>query len=126
MSLKLSAGRISAHPILEIPQKREISFRWQGKLFSANDGEMVSSALIANGIYCFGHHHRDGAPQGIFCANGQCSHCLVIANGLPAKVCITPVHAGMEICPVDVPRLPEDDTPAATIDIPARGEGCGH
>jgi hypothetical protein len=32
---------------------------------------MISSALIANGINVFGHHHKDGSAQGIFCANGN-------------------------------------------------------
>jgi len=113
------AGRISSHPILEVPQKRDISFRWQGESLPAKDGEMISSALIAYGVDCFGHHHKDGAPQGIFCANGQCSHCLVIADGIPVKACITPVHQGMDVRAVDgLPKLLDDDTPARPVEVP--------
>jgi sarcosine oxidase subunit alpha len=80
---------------------------------------MISSALIAHGVNCFGHHHKDGAPQGLFCANGQCSHCLVMADGIPAKACITPVHEGMNTCPVNgLPKLIGDDLPAGPIEVP--------
>lgn len=114
-----SNRRICSHPILEIPEKRRVGFRWDGEVFSAFDGEVISSALIANNIHCFGHHFKDGAPQGIFCANGQCSRCLVIADGVPVKACITPIREGMEIRPVEgLPRLPEDDAPVELIKIP--------
>ena len=31
---------------------------------------------------------RTARPQGIFCANGQCAQCSVIADGLPVKSCM--------------------------------------
>ncbi|MCK7504180.1 MAG: (2Fe-2S)-binding protein [Desulfobacterales bacterium] len=75
---------------------------------------MISSALIANGVHIFGHHAKDGSPQGIFCANGQCSQCLVIADGRPVKACMTPLRAGMAVRSVEgLPRLPEEDARAA-------------
>jgi sarcosine oxidase subunit alpha len=115
----LTIGRVLSHPILDIPQKREVNFRWRGASIPAISGEMISSALIAQGVHCFGRHQKDGAAQGIFCANGQCSHCLVIANGLPVKACITPIHEGMDIYPVNgLPKLQEDDAPPGPIDVP--------
>jgi len=75
--------RIRKHPVLTIPEKGAIPFTWNTQPLYGFDGEMISSALIANGIHIFGHHAKDGSPQGIFCANGQCSQCLVIADGRP-------------------------------------------
>ena len=49
----------------------------------------------------FGHHHKDGSPQGIFCANGQCAQCSVVANGLSVKSCMVPVSEGMAVEPLD-------------------------
>ena len=119
MSAGLHAGRVSLHPVLEVPQRREISFLWEGKPIRALEGDMISSALIAAGIECFGHHSKDGAPQGLFCANGQCSHCLVVADGLPVKACMTPARKGINVEPVNgLPTLPEDDRPAPTVDVP--------
>ena len=102
--------RIRKHPILAIPEKKAIPFTWNGSALSGFEGEMISSALIANGVHIFGHHAKDGSPQGIFCANGQCSQCLVIADGLPVKACMTPLREGLTVASVEgLPRLPEED-----------------
>ncbi len=112
-------SRITEHPILTIPEKVEVAFFWNGKELKGLEGEMISSALFANGIHIFGHHHKDGSPQGIFCANGQCSQCMVIADHLPVKSCMTPLRQGMMIQSVEgVPELPSDDTPVGTGEIP--------
>ena len=70
----------------------------------------MSSAMMAYGIIVFNTHHKDGAPQGIFCANGQCAQCLVLVNGRPKKACITPVEEGMDVRSLEgLPELPADD-----------------
>jgi sarcosine oxidase, subunit alpha len=105
--------RLVRHPILEVPvDPPMVEFRFNGRPLEARAAEMISSALFANGIHVFGHHARDGAPQGIFCANGQCSQCLVMANGIPVKSCITPVRPGMEVRSLEgLPELAADDAP---------------
>lgn len=101
-------NRLTSHPILEIKERKTISFSWNGKSLLAYEGEMISSALIANGIYTFGYHYKDKSPQGIFCANSQCAQCTVIANGLPVKSCMTPVQENMVVQSCDgLPKLPE-------------------
>ncbi len=110
--------RIDNHPILSCrtddsgtSNSCDVTIFWSGTPLSAKAGEMLSSALFAHGIRTFGHHHRDGAPQGIFCANGQCSQCLVSVDGKPAKACMTPVCHGMKVAPVDgLPSLPPADS----------------
>jgi len=102
--------RITQHPILEIPESKEVAFTWNGKKLAGYEGEMISAALFANGIHIFGHHPKDNSPQGMFCANGQCSQCLVIADGLPVKSCMTPLIEAMQIESVEgLPTLREDD-----------------
>jgi NADPH-dependent 2,4-dienoyl-CoA reductase/sulfur reductase-like enzyme/Fe-S-cluster-containing hydrogenase component 2/bacterioferritin-associated ferredoxin len=111
-------NRITEHPVLPIPQKEEITFYWQKNPIKAKKGEMISSALIANGIKVFGHHHKDGSAQGIFCANGQCAKCMVIANGMPVKSCMTEVKANMIVESADgLPELPEVNTSFEAHDI---------
>jgi NADPH-dependent 2,4-dienoyl-CoA reductase/sulfur reductase-like enzyme/NAD-dependent dihydropyrimidine dehydrogenase PreA subunit/bacterioferritin-associated ferredoxin len=100
--------RILKHPILPIEEREDVLFSWNGELLLAKKGEMISSALIANGINVFGHHHKDGSAQGIFCANGQCAKCTVIANGVAVKSCMTAVTSGMEVRSLEgLPELPE-------------------
>jgi len=115
----MPAKRITAHPILEIPAKKQVMFTWNGRTLTGYDGEMISSALIANDIHVFGHHYKDSSPQGIFCANGQCSQCLVIADGHPVKSCMTPLREGLALKSVEgLPELPAEDTCVPVSDIP--------
>jgi sarcosine oxidase subunit alpha len=100
--------RIKAHPILPVPAIDELTFTWNGQSMSARANEMIASALFANGVRVFGHHHKDGAPQGIFCANGQCAQCMVLADGKPVKACMTPIRMGMQVESMEgLPSLPE-------------------
>ncbi len=103
----MSEFRITQHPILKVNESEYVTFTWQGRQLSAKKGEMLASALFAHGIRIFGHHPKDGAPQGIFCANGQCSQCMVLADGVPVKSCMTPVREGMCVEPLEgLPELP--------------------
>ncbi len=101
-------NRITEHPILPIPERKKIIFSWQGQSLTALEGETIASALFANGIKVFGHHHKDGSPLGIFCANGQCAQCMVIADGKPVKSCMEIVNPGMQVFPNNGhPELPK-------------------
>ncbi|MFW9990621.1 MAG: FAD-dependent oxidoreductase [Candidatus Odinarchaeota archaeon] len=112
----MTEKRVTKHPILPIPERKRIDFTFKGKKHHCYEGEVISSALIANDIHTFGHHPKDGFPQGIFCANGQCSQCMVIANGKPVKGCMTSMEPDMIIKPVEgLPELPTDDDP---VNIP--------
>jgi len=104
----MSENRLNQHPILP-PQEGEpsVSFYFNGERHLARPGEMISTALFAAGIHVFGHHPRDGAPLGIFCANGQCAQCTVVANGVAVKSCMVPVQENMVVESCDrAPALP--------------------
>ena len=100
--------RIKEHPILAVEAKGAVPFTWKGRAFEAVAGETIASALFAGGVRVFGHHPKDGAAQGMFCANGQCAQCLVLADGSPVKSCMELVRPGMKVEPVDaLPELPK-------------------
>ncbi|MDR3576169.1 MAG: FAD-dependent oxidoreductase [Anaerolineaceae bacterium] len=110
--------RVEKHSILNIPARRSIKFRWKDEQLSGLTGETIASALFANGIHVFGHHHKDGSPQGIFCANGQCAQCMVLADGKPVKACMELLQPGMSLQPVEgLPKLPEVSSVPATTPI---------
>ncbi|MEI7529356.1 MAG: FAD-dependent oxidoreductase [Elusimicrobiota bacterium] len=100
--------RITQHVILPVEEKKKIKFTFEGRRLEALENEVISSALFANGIKVFSEHKKDGSPQGIFCANGQCAQCTVIADGLPVKACVAKVREGMELAPMKgSPKLPK-------------------
>jgi NADPH-dependent 2,4-dienoyl-CoA reductase/sulfur reductase-like enzyme/ferredoxin len=123
--------RIDRHPILTVPEREKLSFFWQGRALSACQGETIAAALFANGIHVFGYHHKDGAPQGLFCANGQCAQCMVIADGLPLKACAELVTPGMRVEPAGgLPSLPDaggvpPEVETRTLDVPVLIVGGG-
>jgi sarcosine oxidase, subunit alpha len=109
----VSQDRVERHPILDVPAHPElVPFTFDGTPLTAHRSEVISSALLANGVSVFGRHRKDNAPQGIFCANGQCAQCLVLADGLAVKACITPVRPDMEVQSLHgLPMLATDDAP---------------
>jgi len=108
---------ITSHPILEIPERKKLKFTFDGQALTAFEGMVISSALFLNKIKVFGHHVKDGSSQGLFCANGQCSQCNVIVNGIPVKGCMTLLKEGMNIESCDgLPELPANDSVIETID----------
>ena len=103
----MSDHRVHEHPILPVPARKRVEFFWADQPIQGLEGETISSALFASGVRVFGHHPKDGAPQGIFCANGQCAQCTVVADGLPVKSCMVPIAQGMKVAPLDgKPVLP--------------------
>lgn len=105
--------RIESHPILAVAKtKKDVSFLFNGETVRGLEGEPVSSALIALGFFEFSRHPKDSAPQGLFCANGQCSQCTVLIDGIPRKSCVTPLEEGMDVRTLKgLPVLPETDMP---------------
>ncbi len=110
--------RITEHPILNFGESEYVTFYWNKAPMKARRNEVISSALIANGVKVFSRHHKDGTAQGIFCANGQCSKCMVIANGIPVKSCMTLIKENMFVESVDgLPELPMETRAADFHDI---------
>lgn len=105
--------RIESHPILAVEKtKKDVGFLFNGEAVRGLEGEPVSSALIALGFFEFSRHPKDSAPQGLFCANGQCSQCTVLIDGIPRKSCVTPLEEGMDVRTLKgLPVLPETDMP---------------
>ena len=117
-------NRITEHPVITVPEPATaVRFTFDGIDMEGYAGEALSSALFANGVKRFSEHPKGigkpgGAPQGIFCANGQCSQCSVIIDGVMRKSCITPLKAGMDVRTViGIPPLAADDSPAGKTQI---------
>jgi sarcosine oxidase subunit alpha len=114
----LTEYRIHKHPILPIEPRESFPFFWKGQILLALKGETIASALFAHGQRIFSYHPKDHAAQGIFCANGQCAQCLVLADGKPVKACMELIWPDARIEPVEgLPTLPPVAEAAAFRDI---------
>lgn len=90
--------RIFEHPIVRFERGKKITFRFEGAPLEAYEGETIAAALHANGIKVLRISPKRARNQGLFCAIGKCSSCLMEVDGVPnVRTCITPVHEGMEV-----------------------------
>ena len=92
-------SRIDSHPILgELDIKKEIKLFIDGEVCMAYEGDMIVSAMYANGKKVFRYTKKLHKPRGVFCAIGKCTDCIMTVNGVPnIRTCITPVEDGMII-----------------------------
>lgn len=90
--------RINEHPILEFPEKREVTFIFEGQTLKGYEGEPIASALHANGVKVLRHSPEDHRARGFFCAIGNCSSCLMEVDGEPnVRVCVEELKEGMVV-----------------------------
>lgn len=90
--------RIKDHPILEFKRGEKIKIYFEGKEIECYKGETIVAALSAANVYVLRESIKTHRPQGLFCAIGKCSSCLMEVNEIPnIRTCITPVEDGMVI-----------------------------
>ena len=91
--------RIENHPILgETPERKKVTFTYDGKQLEGYDGEPISTALKAAGVMVHRYTAKTHEPRGIFCAIGRCTDCVMIVDGKPnIRTCITPLVEGMVV-----------------------------
>ncbi|MDC3425447.1 (2Fe-2S)-binding protein [Aquibacillus sp. 3ASR75-11] len=95
----MASLRIKEHPILTVDQHvPEIQFEFNGKIYTAREGDTIASALLLNGIRTLRVHEETASPRGIYCNIGHCFECRVTVNETAEKrACLTPLEDGMVI-----------------------------
>ena len=90
--------RIETHPILgKAPEKKQVTFTYNGKEMQGLEGEPIAIALKANGVMAHRYTAKSHEPRGVFCAIGRCTDCVMIVNDKPnVRTCITPLEEGMK------------------------------
>ncbi|HEY6271355.1 MAG TPA: FAD-dependent oxidoreductase [Terriglobales bacterium] len=87
--------RLDAHPSEALDRTRRLSFRFNGKTYTAFEGETIGSALVAAGVKIFSRSFKYHRPRGIFCVEGKCPNCLMSVNGSPnVRVCTQAARDG--------------------------------
>lgn len=78
-------------------QTRTVSFRFDGEVLTAPEGETLAAALYAQGRRTLRTSRDDGGPRGAFCFMGVCQECVVAIDGRPTEACRTPVREGLVV-----------------------------
>lgn len=92
----MDENRIAYHPILgEYPNKKRVTFTFDGKPMEGYEGEPIAAALLASGVRIHRYTQRKHRPRGLFCAIGRCTDCVMVVNGqINTRTCITPLEEG--------------------------------
>jgi sarcosine oxidase subunit alpha len=107
---------------IRVDRKRGLS---QARTTAGTFSVVFSLRSPAHERWCGEEGRNRGGLAGIFCANGQCAQCTVMADGLPVKSCMVPVSPGMKIEPLaGKPVLPQPP-PFTTEPAGAPGVGRG-
>lgn len=94
--------RIKDHPILEFEKGPKVTISFEGNEIECYETDTIVSALSAAGITTLRHNIGTRRPQGLFCAIGKCSSCLMEVDGVPnVRTCITLVKDGMTVARQD-------------------------
>lgn len=90
--------RLPAAPSQLINRDKVLRFTFDGKSFSAYEGDTIASALAAAGVTTFSRSFKYHRRRGLLCVAGRCPNCLVRADDQPnVRACKTPVSAGMAV-----------------------------
>lgn len=72
-----------------------VEFSFDGRPMTAQAGQTVGAALLAEGIRSWRTTRFGGRPRGLFCGIGVCFDCLVTVNGeLNVRACLAVVAPG--------------------------------
>ena len=72
------------------------TFRVDGQLVGATQGESLAVALLRAGHFPF-RKSCSGQARAPVCGMGTCYECQVSVNGLPVRACLEPVRASLEV-----------------------------
>jgi predicted molibdopterin-dependent oxidoreductase YjgC len=76
-------------------RSRTVTFTFDGREITAEAGQSIAAALLADGVRSWRTTRVDGDPRGLFCGIGVCFDCLVEVNGRPGvRACLADVHEG--------------------------------
>lgn len=91
--------RVEHHPVLGPEEAAEkVIFHFEGQPMTARSGDVIASALLANGVRTLRTTDREGHPRGLYCAIGHCFECQVTVDGRTGvRACITNVKPNMRV-----------------------------
>ncbi|QKG79241.1 FAD-dependent oxidoreductase [Tenuifilum thalassicum] len=97
--------KIEKHPILEVPQREVVTFKFNGNEVQGEKGFTIAAALHQAG-YPVHSHSIENRERSLECGIGKCGACEMLVDGQIKRICITPVDGVKE-----VKEIPHEHTP---------------
>ncbi len=98
--------KIEIHPILDVPKRDTISFKFEGKEIKGEKGFTIAAALHQAGFPVHSHS-IENRERSLECGIGKCGACEMLVDGQIKRICITTVDGVKE-----VREIPKEYTPS--------------
>lgn len=109
--MAIQVARLPDAPSQVVDREKVVEFVFDGKTYTAYEGDTIASALVAAGVTTFSRSFKYHRRRGLLCAAGACPNCLVqVGDEANVRSCTTPVQAGMKVESQNV-------TPSLDIDV---------
>ena len=83
---------------LDRDNNETVTFEFEGKIISAQNGDSIAAALVSAGHKIFRTTPISGAARGPLCMMGVCFECLVEIEGLGnQQACMREIKEGMKV-----------------------------
>ncbi|MFA5560839.1 MAG: (2Fe-2S)-binding protein [Acholeplasmataceae bacterium] len=90
--------RITKHPVLTFPERKEVAFFFEGKKVFGYEGDTIASALHDLNVLTLSSSIKRKRPRGFYCAIGNCASCNMVVDGKPnVRTCITLLKENMQV-----------------------------
>ncbi len=82
--------KITQHPIIQIPDRDDVHFQYNGTRVKGEKGFTIAAALHRAGFPIHSHSLKNRS-RSLECGIGKCSACEMLVDGEIKRICITPV-----------------------------------
>lgn len=89
-------SKIKKHPVLEVPAREKVTFKYNGQEIEGEKGYTIAAALHQAG-YPVHSHSLDGRERSLECGIGKCGACEMLVDGKIRRICITKVDGVKEV-----------------------------
>lgn len=102
--------KINRHPILDIPEREEVVFDFNGQKITGYKGYTIAAALHQAGLPVHSHS-LEGRERSLECGIGKCGACEMLVDGKIKRICITKVDDVAKVQEIPHDYLPEAIAP---------------
>ncbi|MEG0796125.1 MAG: FAD-dependent oxidoreductase [Odoribacter sp.] len=92
-------SKIKKHPVLEVPVREKVIFKYNGQEIEGEKGYTIAAALHQAGFPVHSHS-LDGRERSLECGIGKCGACEMLVDGKIRRICVTKVDGIKEVSEV--------------------------